>query len=198
VVVITLPNYDVTKVIFYPDYMRFLFVGNGLHTGNIVVSYKDIYGILAAPPCPMFSFARNDKRARAPRDLEKGLITVDACLRIVRCCQLRGSLKFWALENPVGYLRLFLGMPFWTFSAWMYGDPWKKMTDLWGLFNVPDVNIYRGNLKSINMKYRCTSRDKISPNCTDEYFEKVKGERRIIRRSITPPGFAAAFFKANK
>jgi len=31
---------------------------------------KNVYGILAAPPCTMFSIARNDKTAKQPRDLK--------------------------------------------------------------------------------------------------------------------------------
>ena len=49
--VITLPDYDVTT--FEPP--------------------KDVYGILAAPPCTMFSIARNDKTAKEKRDLKKGM-----------------------------------------------------------------------------------------------------------------------------
>lgn len=51
-------GYDV-RVITLPDYD--------------VLNYEppeNVYGILAAPPCTMFSIARNDKTAKQPRDLK--------------------------------------------------------------------------------------------------------------------------------
>lgn len=65
-------GYDV-RVITIPDYD--------------VLTYQPpkngVYGILAAPPCTMFSIARNDKTAKEPRDFAQGLQTVKACLRII-------------------------------------------------------------------------------------------------------------------
>lgn len=96
--VITLPEYDVCT--YEPP--------------------ENVYGILAAPPCTEFSIAKNGSHRR--RDLETGMITVEACLKIIWKCRLAGSLKFWALENPVGYLRQFLGKPHFTFYQWWFGD----------------------------------------------------------------------------
>ena len=81
---------------------------------------KDVYGILSAPPCTMFSIARSDSTAKEKRDLRKGMEIVNACLRIIHCCLYdhyrkndEKSLKFWAMENPAsGYLKRFLGKPF--------------------------------------------------------------------------------------
>ena len=42
---------------------------------------KNVYGILAAPPCTMFSLART--RAKKERDLREGMETVRACLNII-------------------------------------------------------------------------------------------------------------------
>ena len=53
--IVTLPDYDVRNYI--PP--------------------KNVYGILAAPPCTMFSIARNDKTAKKPRDLEGGMEIVN-------------------------------------------------------------------------------------------------------------------------
>ena len=112
----------------------------------MICSYKppsDTYGILAAPPCTMFSIARNDKTAQHPRDLREGMKTVLACLQIIwevlyepyRICD--NPLKFWALENPNGYLKRFLGKPALDFHPCDYGDPYTKRTLLWGMFSEP-------------------------------------------------------------
>src|SRR3990167_1217452 len=59
---------------------------------------QDIYGILAAPPCTMFSVARTT--AREPRNLEKGMELVKACMDIIWKVRSKQKLAFWALENP--------------------------------------------------------------------------------------------------
>ena len=71
----------------------------------------------------MFSIARNDKTARIPRDLRKGIEVVNACYRIIHECLFdpyqvsKNSLHFWALENPAsGYLKRFLGNPPFIFT----------------------------------------------------------------------------------
>jgi len=50
-----------------------------------VTTYKlpdePIYGILAAPPCTQFSFARTN--AKIPRNLNEGMETVKACLNLI-------------------------------------------------------------------------------------------------------------------
>lgn len=59
---ITLPNYDVRY--YKPP--------------------EIVYGILAAPPCTMFSFARARRiKLKEPRDLEKGMELVIGCLKII-------------------------------------------------------------------------------------------------------------------
>lgn len=195
--VITLPEYDITRTELYME--TIVFSGNN-NLNGLSVNYKNIYGILAAPPCTQFSFARNEKRAKLPRDLKKGLIVVDACLRIIRRVLLKGALQFWVMENPKGHLRRFLGKPFLEFNPCDYGDAWTKPTDIWGFFNNPKKNAVTlaGGPDRWTDNGRFTAADNSSPNCTDEYFRKVRGERRIIRRSITPPGFAKAFYRANK
>jgi hypothetical protein len=123
---LTLPLDDITKWRNIPEIM--------CHLG-------EIYGILAAPPCTMFSLART--RARTERDFRKGMECVRACMAIIWEARTRplyrkdGALKFWALENPVGFLRQFLGKPAMTFNPCDFGDPYTKKTDLWGYFNEP-------------------------------------------------------------
>ena len=88
-----------------------------------------IHGILAAPPCDHFaaSGARwwEGKGEQAVLD---GLAAVDACLRAVAIYRP----VWWALENPVGRLRRWLGPPAWTFQPCHFGDPYTKRTCLWG------------------------------------------------------------------
>ncbi len=138
---------------------------------------ENVHGILAAPPCTEFSLSKTT----SPRDFRKGLEIVDACLRIVRICQLREQrLAWWALENPRGFLRQFLGTPSFTVHHWWFGDEFDKPTDLWGYFKYPK-RLYTE--PPILLR-----RIQGWPNWDGKARE---------RRAITPPCFAKAFFKAN-
>lgn len=158
-----------------------------------VRTYKtppNVHGILAAPPCTMFSLARTT--AATPRDFKSALEVVDGCLRIIREARLGGSLQWWALENPVGYLRQFLGVPGFTFNPYDFGDPWTKPTDLWGYFDPPKFKFCRPefNLDQAAVKLR------------DRGESLTIGQRQVKLSTsdvlaVTPPGFAMAFFKAN-
>ena len=133
-----------------------------------------VQGVLAAPPCT--AFARSGARWWAKKGdpaLLDGLSVVDACLRLVHVHQPR----WWALENPVGRLQDYLGPPCHRFHPWEYGDPWTKRTWLWGRFALPD-------------------RSPVPPLVVN-WAEKITGADRQARRSITPSGFAQAFFVAN-
>ena len=156
---------------------------------------KNVYGILAAPPCTMFSFART--KAKKSRNLQEGMSLVLACLRIIWHCQYQiksdtqkqSPLKFWVLENPNGMLKWFLGNPVFEFSPYDFGDSYKKKTHLWGYFNIPKKTKELNSDTMVKFD-RMTSRD-IAP----EYFNKLT---RQERRAITPKGFAEAFYKLNK
>lgn len=154
---------------------------------------KNVYGILAAPPCTQFSFARTN--AKRPRDLLEGLKVVLNCMRIIQTCQgmikkdtqKRPPLKFWALENPKGMLQWFLGKPIFVFNPYDFGDNYKKKTHLWGYFNAP-----------IKKPIKCT-KPKFDKLPTKEIHPIFYGKlTRQERRAITPSGFAKAFFEANK
>jgi hypothetical protein len=163
---------------------------------------KNVYGILAAPPCTMFSIARNDKTANDPRDLRKGMETINAVYRIIHECLYdpyrisENSLQFWALENPYsGYLKRFLGQPALVFEPCDYGDPYTKKTALWGMFNElkkNPVDPERGTM----VKHASHFKD-LKP-VDPEYQKKLGIDTRTIRRSITPAGFAKAFYEANR
>ncbi len=153
----------------------------------------DVFGILAAPPCPMFSFCRTN--AKIPRDLEQGMVLVKKTLEIIwhfqygikKDVQKYSPLKFWALENVNrGMLKWFLGKPAFVFNPYDFGDNYKKETALWGYFKEPVKN----PIKCDNVKFDIM----VSKDIHAEHFGK---EDRKTRRSITPLGFAYAFFEAN-
>ena len=169
---ITLPGYDVT--VYHPP--------------------KNVYGILAAPPCTEFSKART--RAKEPRDLKKGMLIVKACLNIIWECrynpqyQKDGALKFWAFENPYNaFLQYFLGRPSFIFHPWEFGDEYSKITALWGWFNLP---------KKIKKEYILSKNDKQNNMGKYKSILEITSSKQSDIRSVTPPGFAKAFFKANK
>ena len=154
---------------------------------------EDIYGVLAAPPCDQFSFARTN--AKKKRRLREALLTVKHCLRIIHECQFclkkdtqkTPPLKFWALENPNCMLKWFLGKPVFEFNPYDFGDNYKKKTHLWGWFNEPKKN-----------PIKCT-RPKFDRLATKEIHGEHYGKYdRQTRRAITPQGFAKAFFEANQ
>lgn len=207
IVTITLPDHDVTRTLIYSDALEFPAITDG---GNpIMIQKKNIYGILAAPPCTMFSFARTN--AKTPRDLEQGMECVRACLEIIwSCMEVKQAtckktlpLRFWALENPYhGFLKKFLGIPAFTFDPWEFGDGYQKRTALWGHFIEPKKNPVpmtkevkaktktNSHIHTLGVKFDYLKSKDIHP----EYFGKFD---RQTRRSITPAGFARAFFRAN-
>lgn len=147
---------------------------------------ENVYGVLAAPPCDQFSIA---KKTGKPRDLKKGMEIAVACLKIIWECQysLRSpyanitTLKFWALENPDGLLKRFLGKPAFIFDPCDFGDPYTKKTHLWGYFEIPQKNQF--------LPFR--------PHSFEKHQDNLIGRNRVERRSKTPSGFARAFFEAN-
>lgn len=177
--VITLPEYDVRRWREYPEIVEPVMAG-------------EVYGILAAPPCTMFSRARSSSKTR---DFRGAMEVVEACLQIVwaaRAANTGGKhhkgLKFWAIENPMGLLRQFLGNPGAHFRGWEFGDEHVKFTDLWGYFNMP-VGRHK-KARTFNMPAYA------SPKAPEKY-KHLKLDRAGIR-AITPPRFARAFFKVNQ
>jgi len=142
--------------------------------------------VLAAPPCTEFSFAKHfHGTGNFSHNFVEGLSIVDACLRFILICQP----SIWALENPKGYLRRWLGEPQLTFEPWQFGDNYRKVTDLWGQFTLPKP-IIKERPKGL-LKFSQLHSVDIAP----EYYG---AEDRQTRRAITPAGFARAFYKANK
>ena len=187
--VITLPDHDVTKVFYQPNYVSFPIGDTGVVKN---IELKNIYGILAAPPCTEFSRAKST----VPRNFTVGLVVVQACLDLIWTVQKDHRLAFWALENPMGMLRRFLGRPAYSFEPWWFGDSHSKQTDLWGWFNEPRQTVFERPATVERAYHNKNSRFYSSPKCPDEY-KHLKLDRAGIR-SITPPGFAQAFYRANK
>lgn len=140
-----------------------------------------IHGILAAPPCDHFAGSGAQYWPAKDQDGRtlQALSVVDACLRIIQVT----NPHFWCLENPVGRLRRWIGPPKIYVQPYYYGDPYAKKTCLWGRFNEP-------------------ARAEVEPEraCKQgSWVQKLggKSERTKRLRSVTPPGFARAFFEAN-
>lgn len=137
-----------------------------------------VHGILAAPPCTVFSKA-GLWRERSPEELLEGLSVVDACLRLVAVCRP----SWWALENPAGRLRRYLGPPRFRFDPCDYGDPWTKGTYLWGVFAEPMPDGLWVGARSVH------------PSQGDRTTRLTGTDK--AQRSKTPEGFARAFFACN-
>lgn len=151
---------------------------------------EKVYGVLAAPPCTHFCSSGARRWAvKGETALLDGLSVVDACIRIISIY----DPVFWALGNPVGRLVSYIGPPTLWFQPWEYGDPYTKKTGLWGRFNIPERTPCQPIAGIVNDGHnnpskRFPSKMHLLPPTTD----------RATLRSITPPGFAEAFFKANQ
>jgi len=175
-------GYDV-RVITLPEY-------NVFHYRDIMP--ENVYGILAAPTCTMFSLARTT--AKTPRDFEGAMALVKACLEVIWKARIDGGLKFWALENPMGYLRQFLGKPPLTFDPSDYGANYTKKTDLWGFYNFPKKSKRKLTPEELA---RCSINNRILPELPADYILPDDFKPQQARRSMTDEHFAQAFFNAN-
>lgn len=146
---------------------------------------EKIHGILAAPPCTEFSFAKHyHGKGNYSHDFLNGLSISDACLRVISLC----NPTWWALENPRGYMRKFYGEPAMSFDPWQFGDCYQKRTDLWGNFNHPiPIVIKKPNCL---IKFSLLKSKDIRPEAYGKFT-------RTERRAMTPEGFANSFFYAN-
>lgn len=146
-----------------------------------------VHGILAAPPCTAFAGSGAQYWNEKDRDgrTTDGLSIVDACLRAV----VAHKPKWWALENPVGRLRRYLGPPAFAFHPHEFAgwgddsDRYTKRTLLWGEFTPPETR----------------PAPPIRSNSQGSWVQSLggKSERTKELRSMTPLGFARAFREAN-
>jgi ADP-Ribosyltransferase in polyvalent proteins/D-alanyl-D-alanine carboxypeptidase/Type III restriction enzyme, res subunit len=160
----------------------------------------DIEGILAQPPCT--SFARisgaqwwktqhdipNESMVAkkyglwAAKEFDTPLEYANTLVSIVKLAVAQANPGFYVMENPVGRIdqQNNLPKPALTFDPNVYGEPYTKKTQLWGEFNtaLPTAHV------------EATEGSKI---------HKLRGdiEEDKAERSVTPTGFAYAFFMAN-
>jgi hypothetical protein len=134
----------------------------------------DVWGVLAAPPCEVFSLARRG----TPTDAEYlcALEVVLGCLRIIA---LTGP-RWWAMENPAGRLSRWMGTPRDVWEPCDFGDPWTKRTALWGCFTAPSRGPFVEPVGGMD------ARD-----------DAPRGATIAARRAVTPAGFARAFAAVN-
>jgi hypothetical protein len=146
-----------------------------------------VHGILAAPPCTEFSSAGAHLwKRKGVEPLLHGLSIVDACLRAVAIYRP----TWWALENPVGRLRRWIGPPAWSFQPHQFGDPYTKRTYLWGNF-CPPTPLFSNQARKAVAPAPMVGR----PGCRDR--TTLLGSRGKAERSATPLGFSQAFFEVN-
>ncbi len=168
------------------DYCREVF------DGLTDYSDADVVGILAAPPCTEFSGSGArwwaSKEIESPTLLADAILTVESCLDIIGYHESRMSnLRWWAMENPVGRMQRIIkerrnfdiGKWVMTFNPCDYGDPYTKRTCLWGDFNE-------------------LVKTPVEPTEGSKIHLYPPSEDRWKLRSMTPPGFAKAFYEANR
>ena len=165
---------------------------NGYSVFNITLPAADItdenwvtfcldmkpHGILFAPPCtPWANSGARWWKERTPDEIFVNAEILVKGLRIIY----ESNPVFWAIENPVGKMREFLGEPALIFDPCDYGDPYTKKTLLWGHFRLPHMN-------------------KVEPKEGSKMHLGYggKNEKTKKMRSITPSGFAQAFYEANR
>jgi len=175
--------------------VRLIDIENGQDVRLLEYSEKAVHGVLAAPPCTHLagSGARwwDEKGDGA---LLEALSVVDACLRVV----VVHRPKWWVLENPVGRLTRFLGPPRMYFDPWWFGDGWTKKTALWGEFNVPRLKPIEP-IKDVPKGSHCqdVAYSKLLAEGKNPIHHMPPSPERSKLRSITPEGFARAFFEVN-
>lgn len=161
------------------------------------------HGVLFAPPCTditsaaAWTWPAKDKpgTGKMPFDsiTDESTALAAICLHIVDLF----PWNFWVMENPPGRMETLVPefKPYrkMMFQPWEYGDPVTKRTVLWGEFNhLLERTIVKPETVTIKAK--------------DHYYQASsmwaktggKSEKTKALRSVTPMGFARAFFAANQ
>ena len=161
---------------------------------------KNIVGVLAAPPCTSFAvsgarwWATQHDQAneellskkygwQASRSFDTPLEYANALVALTELFIEEAAPEFFAVENPVGRITEQNKLPKATlsFDPYHFGDAYTKKTLLWGTFN---TNLPTAKVDPILGSYMSVLRG-------DDPAQKAE-------RSITPEGFAYAFFIANQ
>ena len=134
------------------------------------------YGILFAVECaPWCAAAARWWKVRTSDEIYYYSRLLVKGLRVI----METAPKFWVIENPTGKMRGFLGDPDFKFDPCDFGDPYTKRTYLWGKFHAPIGT-------------------RVEPTRKNFIRDLPNGPERKKRRSVTPAGFANAFFDANR
>lgn len=167
----------------------------------------EIYGVLSACPCTTFASGsgaqwwkkRHDVKSQkylaqtfgssalasgAESAGEYNLMLVQATRDAIEAANPTG---FHVLENPIGRINTSLSektglkAPILRFHPHNFGDPYTKRTQIWGSANV--------DLPTAN----------VNPSLGSKMQNTLRGDKALDKeaRSITPEGFAYAFFMAN-
>ena len=113
---------------------------------------------------------------------EKGLHRLsDAIALFARCVDIAETLECpWLIENPVSTISSYWRKPDHRFHPWEYGDAYTKKTCLW-----------TGN------GFVMPERRPVFPSEGSRMHLLPPSDDRADLRSITPPGFARAVWRAN-
>lgn len=158
--------------------------------------YHNVVGILAAIPCTDFSRAgaqywkAKDADGRTAESVKLANYTLD----VIDYFEKQGNLKFWVVENPIGRIEKCVprlkGKRTLQFNPCDFGDGYTKKTILWGYFN---PFLIQNPVKPVKQTVSANGR---STNATSaEVYYGAFGKET---RSITPMGFAYAFYEAQK
>ena len=142
---------------------------------------QDVYAILAA--CPCTDFASSGARHFAAKDADGRTVeSVELVHQTLRTVEYFKP-SIWAIENPVGRIEKLTGLPPWrlSFNPNHFGDPYTKKTLLWGRFNADLPTAPVEPVEGSKMHRMYGGKSQATKNA----------------RSVTPEGFAYAFFMAN-
>ncbi len=182
-----------------PDY-EVICIGEDPGVENFIPP-KNVHGIIANPVCTEFSTAKCFNHVG---DLEKGMVLVKHCLRIIE----EANPKWWVLENPAkGRLKEKLGKYKHSYQPWQYGSPWTKLTGLWGNFTmpkklytkwedvpkIPELYIRPGRTKPGLVYFHKSAVDLIP----EMQWAKSSIKCDADIRSMCSDGFAKEFYKVN-
>lgn len=142
---------------------------------------RDIHAVLAATPCTDFAssgsshFESKDAAGTTAFSVSLGRIAL-ATIEYFKPA-------VWSMENPTGRIERLVGMPKWaaSFDPWHFGEDYTKKTMLWGRMN-GDMPI-------------APTEPTAGTKMHDQYGGKSIATKNA--RSVTPEGFALAFFMAN-
>lgn len=209
-IIISLFDHSTSWSLFY-EKAGYLVIRVDLKSGIDILTWNykwidrnRVAGILAAPPCTEYTVSCNRLWADKDRDgrTKAANALIDKTLEIVDYFWHEDL--FWAMENPVGRLtrmlagnylpgeptikiptrlRSIVKKPVLKFNPCDYGDPWTKQTLLWGKFN----RLEKRRVPPIQWADQGSWTQALGG----------KSERTKEIRSITPSGFARAFFDAN-